>query len=296
MMNQRKIPLDDLNFNFKSVKSILIAVIIGVVVVLAILFRPFTVIPAGHRGVIFNQFKGVDKNRVLNEGFHFIVPFVESVEKIEVRVQKEDFQAASASKDLQEVKASLAVNYHLDPQKVAIIYQEVGTDFQAKLISPFVQEAIKAVTAQYNATELISKRPEVKNEVFNYMHKRLKRFNIIVDDVSITDFTFSPRFMESIEAKQVAEQEALKKKFELQKAKQDAAIEIARAKGAKKATIARAEGQAREQELLKKSVSAEIIRLKEIEAQMKAIKKWDGRMPSVTGGSMPMFNIKGMIK
>lgn len=289
---QRKIPLD----NLTDKKNIIPAIIIAVIVLLAIAFRPFTVIPAGHRGVVFNTFKGVDKQRILGEGIHLVVPLVESVIPIEVRVQKQEFEAASASRDLQEVRATVVVNYHLDPNKVADIYQNVGTQFESKLIFPSVQESLKAVTAQYNATMLIAKRPEVKDKVFDHIRDRLDKYNIIIDDVSITNLQFSPEFVKSIEAKQIAEQEALKKKYELQKAKREAEIEVAKAEGEKKATIARAEGQAEAQRLLGKTVSAEIIELKRIEAQMDAIKKWDGKLPSVTGGSMPMFDIRGMMK
>jgi regulator of protease activity HflC (stomatin/prohibitin superfamily) len=287
VLMQRNIPLD----NLLNSKNIVPAIIIAIVVILALIFKPFTVIPAGQRGIVFNQFKGVDKNRILNEGFHMIVPFVESVYKMEVRVQKQDFEATAASQDLQEVRARIAVNYHLDPLKVADIYQQVGPDYENKLISPSVQESIKAVTAQYNATHLISKRPEVKDKVVDYMKKRLSPFNILIDDVSITDFSFTPEFVKAIEAKQVAEQESFKKQYELKTAEQEAAIEVARAEGAKKATIAKAEGQAEAQKLLRISVSPEIIKLKQIEAQMDAIKKWDGKMPTVSGGSLPMINL-----
>jgi regulator of protease activity HflC (stomatin/prohibitin superfamily) len=136
----------------------------------------------------------------------------------------------------------------------------------------------------------------VKDKVHEALIDRLAKFHIIVVDVSITDLQFSDEFTRAIEAKQIAEQEAFKKRYELEKAKQEAAIEIAKAEGDKKAIIARAEGQAEAQRLLRVSVSPEIIKLKEIEAQMEAIKKWDGKMPSVTGGSLPMFDIGNALK
>jgi regulator of protease activity HflC (stomatin/prohibitin superfamily) len=287
---ERQIPLDDFRKSFKP------AFIIAAIVLLFIVFRPFVIIPAGHRGVVFNNFKGIDKSRVLGEGMHFLIPFVESSQAVDVRVQKQDFAATAASMDLQEVKATVALNYHLDPAKVADIYQDVGSSYQATLILPSVQESIKAITARYNATSLISERPEVKDRVHESLIDRLAKFHIIVVDVSITDLQFSDEFTKAIEAKQIAEQEAFKKRYELEKAKQEASIEIARAEGDKKATIARAEGQAEAQKLLRVSVSPEIIKLKEIEAQMEAIKKWDGKMPSVTGGSIPMFDIGSSLK
>jgi regulator of protease activity HflC (stomatin/prohibitin superfamily) len=287
---ERPIPLDDVKKNMAP------GIIIAVLVLLIFVFRPFIIIPAGHRGVVFNNFKGIDKSRVLGEGMHFLIPFVESAQAVDVRVQKQDFAATAASMDLQEVKATVALNYHLDPAKVADIYQDVGANYQATLILPSVQESIKAITARYNATSLISERPEVKDRVHDSLVDRLAKYHIKVVDVSITDLQFSDEFTRAIEAKQIAEQEAFKKRYELEKARQEASIEIARAEGDKKATIARAEGQAEAQKLLRVSVSPEIIKLKEIEAQMEAIKKWDGKMPSVTGGALPMFDIGNSVK
>lgn len=284
-MNERKIPLDEMK------KTALPAFIVAIIFFLAVVFRPFTLVPAGSRGVIFNQFKGVELNRSLSEGFHFIMPVVESVVIMDVRVQKAEFEATAASMDLQEVKARLVVNYHLDQDKVSNIYQKVGTDYENKLIKPSVEESIKAVTAGYNATLLIGRRPEVRDKVMEVMKKRLDKYFIILDDLSITDFQFTSEFAKAIENKQVAEQEALRKEYELQKAKKEASIEIARAEGEKQAIITRAQGQAEAQRLLRESLTPEIIKLKRIDAQIEAIKKWDGKLPKVTGGQVPLLNL-----
>lgn len=267
----------------------LVVVIVGLVA--AMIFKPFSVVPAGHRGVVFNTFSGVDTKKNLGEGLHFMMPLVQSIHSMSVRVDKRQMEASAASKDLQQVTVQVVINYHLDPERVALTYQQVGDEYGAKLIEPSVQESIKAVTAEYNATDLIAKRPEVKNKAQEILTSRLEKFHILVDDFSITDFKFSPEFARAIEAKQVAEQEALKKNYELQQAKKEAEISITRAQGERDSTVARAQGQAEEQKLLRQNVNDEIIRLKAIEAQMKAIEKWNGELPKVSGGATPLLNL-----
>lgn len=287
----RRIPLDDL----LSKKTLIPAAILALVLFLVLTIKPLVNIPAGHRGIVFNKLKqGVDLQRSLTEGLHFIIPFVESVTLMDVRVQKQEFEAAAASRDLQEVKVKLVLNYHIDHTQVARIYQKVGTDYQSKLIGPSVEESIKAVTALYNATQLIAKRPEVKDKVVDIMRERLGKYDIILDDVSITDFQFTSEFAKAIEDKQVAEQEALRKEYELQKAETDARIAVAQAEGDKQATIKRAEGQAEAQKLLMQSLNSDIIKLKTIDAQLEAIKKWNGKMPTVTGGSTPLIDLRNI--
>ncbi len=271
-------------FDLRSLKFVLVGAALVVVCTLALVFKPFTIVRAGHRGVVFNIYHGVEVNRTLSEGFHFIVPFVETVKAMSIRVQKARFQASASSRDLQQVVTEIVVNYHLDPANVAKVYQEIGEDYESKLIEPSIQESIKAVTAEYNATELIAKRPIVKQKAEDIVTKRLVKYHIIVDDVSITNFQFSSEFERAIEAKQVAEQQALQKNYELQKAKKDAEIAVTKAKGEKEAIIARAEGQAEMQRLLRQTLTPELIELKRIE-------KWDGRLPLVTGGSIPMLDL-----
>ena len=210
---------------------------------------------------------------------------MESVVPLTVQVQKNTFTTAAASKDLQQVNTEVVINFHLDPDKVATLYQDVGEDYISKLIEPSVQESIKAVTADYNATDLIAKRSVVKKEAQDVVTERLSKYHILVNDFSITDFKFSPEFEKAIEAKQVAEQEALQKNYELQKAKKDAEIAITQAEAKKTATITLAQGDAESQRLLRQTLTAELIELRRIE-------KWDGKYPQVIGGdSLPMISL-----
>lgn len=272
---------DSRNFsNFTPVKWIAGSVVLLILLLLACTFRPYVVVPAGHRGVVFNEFEGV-QGQTLAEGFHFITPYVDHVYNLSVRVEKASFKASASSKDLQQVNTEIAINYHLDPATVSYVYQEIGEDYMGKLIEPSVQESIKAVTAEYNATDLIAKRPAVKHKAQEIVTRRLAKFHILVDDFSITDFKFSPEFERAIEAKQVAEQEALQKNYELQKARKDAEIAVTRAEGEKKATIAQAQAQSEQQRLLQLTITDKVLQLKRVE-------KWDGTLPRVIGQGVPM--------
>ncbi|MFQ5510010.1 MAG: prohibitin family protein, partial [Leptospirillia bacterium] len=183
------------------------------IAVVAILFLGFNfafeTVGAGERGVVFSKFGGV-KDQVLSEGLHFKIPLVEDIIPVDVKVQKAQTRAAASSKDLQTVSSIFAINYHVAGDRVHVVYQDVGTDFKSRIIDPAVQEAVKAITAQYSAEELITKRPQVRNDIKEMLRDRLAQFNIILDEFSIVAFEFSPEFNAAIEAKQTAEQNALK--------------------------------------------------------------------------------------
>ncbi len=257
---------------------------IGIVLLIALLFSSFISIGPGERGVLFNIRSGVQKSISLDEGIHFIIPYYERVYIYSIRVAKEEFQTEASSQDLQAVQVMAVVNFHLDPQQVATICQEVGSQYTSRIIKPSVEESVKAVVAKYNATELISKRPEVKAKAQEILIERLADYHILVDDLSLTDFVFSQEFKKAIEAKQVAEQQALQRKYELQKAQKDAEIMIAEAEGKKKSRIAEAQGEAEAQRLLQKSITSGVIELRRIE-------KWNGTLPKVVSdGALVQFS------
>jgi regulator of protease activity HflC (stomatin/prohibitin superfamily) len=281
---REKFPKVDFIKNLGIPKIVLAIPVIGAFLLIASLFRPVALVKAGDRGVIFNKFNGVDVTRNLGEGMHFIVPYVETVRHMTVQVQKSTFKATASSADLQQVNAEVVVNFHLDPDNVSRLYQEVGEDYISKLIEPSVQESIKAVTAEYNATDLIAKRPLVKKQAQDIVTERLAKYHILVNDFSITDFKFGNEFEKAIESKQVAEQEALQKNYELQKAKKDAEITITQAEAKKTATIALAQGDAESQRLLRQTLTPSLIELRRIE-------KWDGKYPQYMGSSLPMLSL-----
>ena len=177
------------------VGGIIVLIIIGVIVGSAV-----SIVDAGFRGVLLH-WNAVELNQPpLEEGLHFIVPFQDSVVPIEVRTLKYTKSTTSASQDLQTVSTEITVNYKPEPNSVHYLYKEVGLDYENRIIQPTVEEVVKQVPANYDAEELITKRPQVKQDIEAEIGNRLASFNISTDTVSITDFQFSPLFAQAIEA------------------------------------------------------------------------------------------------
>jgi len=218
-----------------------IAGIIGVVLIVAsLLFGSFTTIPAGHRGVVI-RFSAVTGS-ILDEGLQAKLPFIDSVVKMSVQTEKYETGAASASRDLQDVNTTIALNWRLDPSMSAEVYRTLGLEFIDRIAAPAVQETIKQVTAKYIAEDLILKRETVKNEIQENLSNRLLQRGIITETVSITEFRFSSTFVAAIEAKVAAEQAVWESRNKLERVK--AEQREAEARGEANARIAKAEGEA----------------------------------------------------
>lgn len=223
------------------------------------------IVGAGNVGVI-TRLGAV--NRVVTPGFVAKIPLIEYIHPMETRTQKEQADASSASKDLQEVKATIALNYHLRGEKAVEVYQNIGTDYKVRVIDPAMQEAFKATTAKFTAEELIGKRELVKQDALKELKERLSVYNIVVDNFNIVNFDFSIEFNQAIEQKQVAQQNLERAKLEAQTA------------------LTQAQGQANAQKALKDtgSLSPEYL-------EFLALQKWNGILPTVTGNSVPFINI-----
>jgi regulator of protease activity HflC (stomatin/prohibitin superfamily) len=256
----------------------LFTTVVVVLIVIMVAFNSFVIVNAGQRGIVLQL--GAVKPLVLNEGLHFKVPFVQEIVLVDVRVQKSQSEQTAASKDLQIVTTTTAINFHIEPSAANKLYQNVGLSFVERIVDPFIGEAVKAVTAQYTAEELISKRSEVSSKIKENLASKLTTYYIILDEINITEFKFSPEFNNAIEQKQVAEQQALKANLDLQR------IEIEA-----KQKIEQAKAEAESLRLQKQEVSPDLLKLREIEAQMRAIEKWDGKLPNVTGGTVPFINV-----
>lgn len=246
---------------------------------LIILASSFTIVPAGHTGVILTL--GKVSNSVYTEGFHLRIPFVQRVESMSNKIQVYETPASAVSKDLQTVSSNIAVNYKLVSDKSAEMYQTVGTDYQTVLITPVVQECMKSATAKYTAEQLITERAAVGDEVKSALDAKLNSYGIYIEKFNIVNFDFSAEFNTAIEAKQVAEQNLLKTETE-----QKQAITIAEAQAKQKviqaeananAILAEAEAQAEANKLLEESLSDKVIAYEQIS-------KWDGVMPKVVSG------------
>ncbi|HNL00665.1 MAG TPA: prohibitin family protein [Leptospiraceae bacterium] len=239
--------------------------------ILALILKPFTLISAGHRGVVTNL--GAVSDRVLGEGFNFKVPIYQTVVEMNVQVQKAKATAQAASRDLQTVETTIAVNYHIDPAHVNHLYQNVGADYEATVIDPAILETVKAVTANYTAEQLITNRQNVSLEIQKNLADRLKPFFLFVDAISVENFNFSEKFNEAIESKQQAEQMALKAQRDLERIRTEAEQQI---------TTARAQAEAYR---LQTQTLTPLMR------DMEWIKKWDGKLPNYYGSANPLLSI-----
>ena len=243
-------------------------------IVLFILLTAFGTVGAGERGIKlrFNAVTGKE----YGEGLYFVLPFIERVVIIDIKVQKEEADAQAASKDLQTVTSRIALNYSIDPNLAISLYQNIGIDYKVRIIDPTIQESVKATTAKFTAEELITKREEVRDAIKNVLVEKLSGTGIKVEQVSIINFDFSPSFNNAIEAKVTAEQNALAAKNKLDQVKYEAQQAIEEARG--KASALQVEASAI-------NTNPQII-------QLRAIEKWDGKLPQVTSGATPFINIK----
>ncbi|MBI4346915.1 MAG: prohibitin family protein [Elusimicrobia bacterium] len=254
--------------------------------IIAIAVRSVVIVAPGTRGVIFNTVSGI-RAQPLGEGINFVLPVVEQVTLVDIRVQKDSYDASAASKDLQVVHTKVALNFHPLPDSVARIFQTVGLNYSERLIHPAVQEAVKATTARFTAEELVVRREDVKAEIKALVEKQIVPYGIKVDELYITDFDFSRQFAEAIETKQIAEQQALKAKRDLDRIKIEADQKIA---------TARAEAESLKMQ--REALTPQLIELRKVETQKFAIDKWDGKLPTVmmggAGGGTPLLDLRNL--
>jgi len=229
------------------------------VLVLIIVFGSFVIVPAGNRGVLTTWGRAVE---IRGEGLNLKWPIMNHIELMSVQTQKVDASATAASKDLQDVSTQVALNYKLDPNSALTVYRDLSVNYAASIIQPAVQETVKANTAQFTAEELITKRATVKSQIDDVLTERLARYGIIVDAISITEFSFSPEFTQAIEAKVTAQQQALKADNDLQRIKIEA-----------EQTVASAQAQAEALRLVN-----EQLRVSPLAIQLELARKWDGHL------------------
>lgn len=246
-------------------------IVAGVLAVFALLviFSSLTVVDAGDRSVVTRV--GA-YSRTLDPGLHWITPFIESATSFDVRTQKEQTDASAASKDLQTVNTTVAVNFNVDPSKVGDLYARIGTDYKARIIDPAVQEVVKAATARYTAEELLAKRAIVTDEIQTLLAARLQTNDIQVSAVSLVNFNFSVTFNAAIEAKVTAEQNALAEKNNLSAAQF-------------KAQAIKVTSEAANNE--------KYIQLQQLEVEKAAVAKWNGVLPvqMTPNATLPFINL-----
>ena len=280
---------------------------IGVTIAVVLIFlylaaSSFVVVDAGYVGVVKRL--GAVQPEFLPEGFHFKAPFVDAVQKFDVRLSKAESDAGASSKDLQVVRTKIAVQYSMNAALMPMTLQRIGTRLvvEKTLIDPAIMESVKAITALYTAEQLITKRDEVKDriqaQIDSFLNETLREKELIgsltIANIAITDFDFSAEFNRAIEEKVRAEQEALK------------------AKNEKLKRVTQAEAAAAEKTLAADAMAYEIevqskARADAIEREAKALKdnpqliqlriaeKWNGVLPRFTGSeAIPLLSIDGM--
>jgi len=275
--------------------TLAITVAFSVLVLIMLVQSIVWTVPAGYAGVIYSANEGI-KPISYTAGWHYKIPIIESSYTIDCRVLKFESQATAASKDLQNVNAKIALNYHVDMSKAHELYKSIGYGYEARVIAPAIEESVRATTAKYTAEELITKREMVSTEIQSMIHQKMARFNILVDAFNIIDFQFSPDFNHAIEQKQVAEQEAQRESNVLTKVKIQAQQKIAEAEGLKQAAILQAEGQANAT-LTTASAQAKSIQM-QAEAlktnpeliELRKVEKWNGQLPTfMMASNQPMI-------
>ena len=269
--------------NKLNIKQIVILIAVAL-----LLSSSIRCVPVGYFGVV-KTFGKVNHDKVLSEGFHLVTPLITSIQNMNVKLLKFEQKTSASSKDLQMVTTVVTVQFHLS--EVSMLYQKIGVEDVVVTVTlqPAVEESVKAVTAKYTAEELIKKRAEVKlkisEAIINFLRatmeeKGLKLEAIRISNVAITDFNFSAEFNKSIEMKVRAEQQALQAKNEKIKKITDAE---AIAEKVRLESIAKANAILREAQALKANP---------LLIEYKRMEKWDGKLPEVTGGVIPMFDVK----
>ena len=274
------------NVNMGPMKAILIAILL-LIIIGVVASASVKIVDSGHRGVLLH-WNAVDLTKPpLEEGIHFVVPFQDEVVNIEVRTLKYASEARSASRDLQTVETTVTVNYHPDKEQVHTLYKNLGLDYENRVIQPAIEETVKQVTANYNAEELITKRPLVKQDIEFSIRERLNQFNVVTEVISITDFEFSALFASAIESKVEAEQNALRAENDLKRIEVEARQAEANAIGLANANIAEAKGEAEAIAIINKALAENPNYLDWLKTQA-----WDGKLPLVVGeGGTPFIQI-----
>ena len=268
-----------------SNKLIIVAGVITFLVIIVVMFESVVVVEAGHRGVVL--YVGAVENRVLGEGIHFIIPFAEQVVQMEVRTLKFEANATAASNDLQEVQSTIALNYHISPDRANIIYQQLGADYADRIIAPTIQESVKASVAKFNAEELITKRATAKAVIAETIANTLSARNIVVETVFITDFKFSPAFASQVESKVVAFQQYLTQLNNLKAVQVIANQTVVQANATARSNVARANGESQAIKIITSQLKQSPEYL-----QWLSINRWNGQMPYALGsGAIPFFQL-----
>lgn len=302
----------------KNIKKIAKIFLIFLLVIIFFSLNPFVNIEAGHRGVLFDKLRGGIQQEALPEGLHFIIPFFQRVVQLPVRTQRVVFsndgrgtsnilayadvqrryeRLSAASSDLQDVYVDVVLTYHVDPEKVATLYQNFGSDYESTKVVPRTVDAVKTFTAKYKVADILTKREEIKQQVTDYLKKELRSDFMILEDINLTNFDFNVQFKDSIEQKQIEEQKAQKEEYILKQKEIQVQQRIKEAEANKQSKILEGEGIAEYNKLIQQEISDNVLEYKRLENMKNAIEKWNGSYPNTYFGGgennpIPLLNIQ----
>ena len=263
----------------KGVTRLIVVIIIAFVAIITVA-NCFTVVEAGHTGVVVTL--GKVNDGVLQEGIHVKAPFVQQVVKIDNRIVKLNVTTEAFSKDLQSVSTELAVNYRVDKEKSFSIYKNIGANYEQVLLEPAVNEVLKAITAKYTAEESVTNRVMISEGLVEGLNEKLNGLGLYVTDVNIINFDFSEAFINAIEEKQIAQQQLLKAETDKQTA-------IKNAEAAAETVRIKAQAEADANKTITESLTPTLLEYTKIE-------KWDGKLPAVVGeGATPFIDISSTV-
>ena len=273
-------------FDFKGPKPQTILILVVLLILFIVSWGSFALVPAGHRGVVL--WWGSVEKRVMGEGLNFKVPIAETVIKVDVKVQPHPFKEIDASsREYQNVKMTGMMNFHIDPIYVNDLYQKVGLDFADKVIDPAFNDFVKEVVPTYPIGEILPKREEIRKRAMTKLGDNLSRYHVIVDDIYFANIRFSSEYEGAIEAKQVAQQQVETQRQVLAQREIEAQQKVATAKGEAESILVVAQGQAKANDALSRSISSILV-------QYKSVEKWNGVLPQVSGGAVPFIDLGKM--
>jgi len=228
----------------------------GVALLSAAAYQSLYTVEGGHRAVIFNRLSGVS-DEVKLEGTHIRVPWFQVPTIFPIRTKPTAIRSPTGTKDLQTVDITLRVLYRPNEKQLPKILSELGTNYAERVLPSIVNETLKAVVAQYNASQLITQRDHVSRQIKDMLKQRASEFMVEIDDVSITHLTFGKEYTAAIEAKQIAQQDAERAKYIVKQALQD-----------KRSTIIKAQGEAESAKMIGTSIQKNpgFIELRQLDA------------------------------
>ena len=256
--------------------KILVPVLAVAAVMIA--FSAFFIVPPGEVAIKTRLGAIVDS---YGEGLHFKLPFLENVTKFSIQIQRANIKTQAFSKDLQTMNAHLVVNHRIEQGTAISIYRNLGPNYVENIVDPAVQEVFKAIAARYSAERVISERNELVMEINKEVKERLTTKQIVVTDISVVDLDFTEQFLKAVEDKQVADQQAQMAGKLVEKAKRDAEQQIAKSRG-----------EAEALRMQREQVTPALIELRKVDAQLKAIEKWNGVLPGYVGAGVPFISIE----